>query len=259
MKKLSVKLLMALLMISFTSTTISAADWGLFELKGKVKSVTYYNEAGHIDLGGYSTITFSNDGKVNVPKGWKVIRNKQGHITEIQYISEKEVRSVQRVRRDSKERITYLSFDPIDACGCYQYNYTYNSKGYISKAIYETSEGDCTWTTTFTYTYQDFDENGNWTKRSFKAVTKEDCEGEKPTTSSRSGTDTRKITYHDGAKKVKNTTTKKTKKTKKSTDSKKSKDSKKSTKSKNSKKSSSKKDSKKSSSSKSKSSKSSKK
>ena len=43
MKKLSAKLLMALLLISFTTTTISAADWGLFELKGKVKSVTYTN------------------------------------------------------------------------------------------------------------------------------------------------------------------------------------------------------------------------
>ena len=258
MKKLSAKLLMALLLISFTTTTISAADWGLFELKGKVKSVTYYNGACHIDWEGYNQntkITFSNDGKVNVPKGLKVIRNKQGHITEIQYISEKEVRSVQRVRRDSKERITYLSFDRIDACGSYQYNYTYNSKGYISKAIYETWEEGCTWTTTFTYTYQDFDENGNWTKRSFKAVTKEDCEDGKPSTSSSSGTETRKITYHK-------TTASKDKKTTKSSDSKKSTkstDSKKSSKSKDSKKSSSKKDSKKSSSSKSKSSKSSKK
>ena len=67
MKKLSAKLLMALLLISFTTTTISAADWGLFELKGKVKSVTYYNEAGHIDWEGWKYLEASIDGTVKFP------------------------------------------------------------------------------------------------------------------------------------------------------------------------------------------------
>ena len=89
MKKLSVKLLMALLMISFTSTTISAADWGLFELKGKVKSVTYNKGNLPFILNNdkkINQITFSKEGKVNFPEDVKLIRNKRAHITEIDYI-----------------------------------------------------------------------------------------------------------------------------------------------------------------------------
>lgn len=251
MKKLSAKLLMALLLISFTATTISAADWGLFDLKGKVKSVTYTKgECPFMWSNGKNAkITFSGDGKVNIPKGMKVVRNKQGHITNIQISSD--VVYDQTIRRDSKERITYLCQSSEGASQWAEYEFYYNSKGYVSKVICEVGIFGCSETRTTTYTYQEYDDYGNWTKRSFKAVTKTICEASTPSTSSETGSETRTITYHEGAKKVKNTTTKKTTKStdsKKSKDSKMSKDSKKSTKSKDSKKSSSKKDSKKSSS-----------
>lgn len=209
MKKLSAILLMALLLISFTATTISAADWGLFELKGKVKSVTYnkgnlpfiLNENKNI-----TQITFSKDGKVNFPEDVKLIRNKRGHITEINYIykeNNSETFTEYKIQRDSKERITYLSTG--DYCAAPIYDFYYNSKGYVSKATETIGEEGYSKTTTFTYTYQEYDDYGNWTKRSYKAVAKEKVEGEKPTTSSYSGTDTREITYHEGAKKVNKT------------------------------------------------------
>lgn len=83
---------MVLLLISLTTATISAADWGLFDLKGKVKSVTYTNGSCPYvwrDAKGYevSVVSFSKEGKVIAPKGNKIIRNKKGHITDIQYHS----------------------------------------------------------------------------------------------------------------------------------------------------------------------------
>ena len=164
MKKLSAKLLMALLLISFTATTISAADWGLFELKGKVKSVTYnkgnlpfiLNENKNI-----TQITFSKDGKVNFPEDVKLIRNKRGHITEINYIykeNNSETFTEYKIQRDSKERITYLSTG--DYCAAPIYDFYYNSKGYVSKATETIGEEGYSKTTTFTYTYQEYDDYG---------------------------------------------------------------------------------------------------
>lgn len=260
MKKLNVKLLMALLLISFTSATISAADWGLFDLKGKVKSVTYktsheYNNScpyiwRDAKLNEVNVVSFSKEGKVIPPKGIKIIRNKRGHITDIKYLGELAeggtIWSSQEVARDSKERLTYLGQELYES-SC-EYNHYYNEKGYVYKSVITGNVVEDEYKETITYTYDSFDDNGNWTKRTCKLVGKLTSgnggyydNGKKETY-----TETRKITYYG-------TSASKDKKATKSTDSKKS------SKSKDSKKSSTSKDSKKSSSSKSKSSKSSKK
>ena len=43
MKTGIIKLVVVLLMATLASATMIAADWNAFDLKGKVKSVTYYN------------------------------------------------------------------------------------------------------------------------------------------------------------------------------------------------------------------------
>ena len=210
MKKLSVKLLMALLLISFTTTTISAADWGLFELKGKVKSVTYKNHdkygspcpyRWHDDKGNeVYVVSFTKDGKVIPPKGNKITRNKRGHITMIESLCEDPIGGgttwlYQKVARDSKERVTIITSQGIEYGG--QTKFNYNSNGYINKAVDKCYGGDES-TTIFSYTYESYDDYGNWTKRSIE-LKKEGGETE-------TYTESREITYHEGAKKVNNAT-----------------------------------------------------
>ena len=236
MKKLSAKLLMALLLISFTTTTIFAADWGLFDLKGKVKSVTYSdynhnycnNSACPYYWGDWNStknkkVSFTKEGKVIIPKGNKIIRNKRGHITDIKFyyyhqaIGEWRWGS-QEVRRDSKGRI--YSQTGVDTEVSWKTTHSYNSKGYIYKSVEDIFCAEVDGLKCYiTYTYQEFDDNGNWTKRSVK---RKYNDGTVET-----HTETRKITYYG-------TSASKDKKATKSTDSKKS------TKSKDSKKSSSK-------------------
>ena len=167
----------------------------------------------------------------------EITRNSRGHITSINsnihdcFVNHK-------IARDSKERVTIITLSYSETTYDTQLKFYYNSNGDIYKSTEQTLwfNGNTSSETT-TYTYQSYDDYGNWTKRTAK-IGKE------------SNVETRKITYHNGAKKVDKTTTKKATK---------STESKKSTISSDSKKPSISKDSKKSSSSKSKSSKSSKK
>ena len=203
MKKLSAKLLMALLLISFTTTTISAADWGLFELKGKVKSVTYKKNSYYDSPCPYRwhdakgnevyVVSFSKEGKVIPSNGNKITRNKRGHITHIECLCEDPYEGgtmwmYQKVARDSKERVTIITSQGYE-CG-WQTKFYYNSNGDINKSTVEeycNSDG----ITTYTYTYESYDDYGNWTKRTKKGDNGENI------------TQTREITYHDGARKVK--------------------------------------------------------
>lgn len=242
MKKLSVKSLIALLLITLTSTAISAADWGLFDLKGKVKSVTYMEQDNYGSRYPYiwrdakgnevNIVSFTKEGKVIPPKGIKIIRNKRGHITDIKYLGEDPVEggtiwSSQEVARDSKERLTYLRQELHESC--YEYNHYYNEKGLVYKTIINGDIVKDQFKRTITYTYDSFDDNGNWTKRTCKLVGKltSGWGGYYGHSEKRTYTETRKITYYG-------TSASKDKKATKSTDSKKS------TKSKDSKKSSSK-------------------
>ena len=132
----------------------------------------------------------------------------------------------QNIRRYSKERLTYRERARHESFE--EYNHYYNEKGYVYKSVKTGNVVEDEYKETITYTYDSYDENGNWTKRTCKLVGKLTSGGGGYYDSKKeTHTETRKITYYGtSASKDKNAT--------------KSTDSKKSTKSKDSKKSSSK-------------------
>ena len=181
---------MALLIFTFTTTTISAADWGLFELKGKVKSVTYHNGSCPFYLNDTcetKSFSFTNNGKVILPSdNIKLTRNSKGHITTITSFNSNDTLSAfEKVARDARERLTIVTNKTL---GC-QNHYSYDSNSFVNTSTeYDIPTGGCV---TYSYTYLNCDEYGNWTKRTKKGDNGENI------------TQTREITYHDGARKVK--------------------------------------------------------
>lgn len=63
------------------------------------------------------------------------------------------------------------------------------------KEIYSASEGGQAWTTTYTYEYISTDAQGNWTKRKVTAVEVEEVDGMAPQKSTKTYTETQKLTY----------------------------------------------------------------
>ena len=145
------------------------------ELKGNVKSVTYYTKGGLNYDDEYHegiTVEYNNNGSTaKDPYLDKVIRDKQNRITEISCSAEtllgvKTYRHIYEYdnKGNIKTEITY-----IDSERKKQTDYFYDSKGNVIKEIEkDISESDYKMLDQIVeYEYVSFDDRGNWTERKF--------------------------------------------------------------------------------------------
>ena len=82
------RIMMMLLMAVLASSTMMAADWAFYELKGKVKSVTTTEIDSRYGEPFSFTKKFTAAGKVIMDKGTKVTRDKKGRIIKISVYSD---------------------------------------------------------------------------------------------------------------------------------------------------------------------------
>lgn len=162
--------MVVLVLSMMASATAMAQDWGIFELKGKVKSVTYdwccpFNGVASYDDAG-QVVKFNTSGRVIVPEDGKIVRNNMGTAIDIQfYICEGEIEDWlnQKLVYDSEGRL-----QKVDTGGyeCERYTkFVYDGEGNVTKKVdIEEADGDI-YTMVTTYTYVSFDAQGNWTKR----------------------------------------------------------------------------------------------
>ena len=180
------RLIVALLMTTIASATVGAADWYAFDLKGKVKSVTYYNRSSPY-LWPYNdevrTYSFDTAGKVKAPKNIKVIRNKKGVAIDFKYyMPDWDYWFSQKLTYNSNGTLKNLEFQYFD--GAIYQEFHYDKNGRVCKiAQKEYCEGEEYTSITF-YEYISFDKKGNWTKRKSK-------------TNGSTNIETRKIAYYE--------------------------------------------------------------
>lgn len=142
------------------------------ELKGSVKSVTYYI------LGAYDdefhegvTVEYNNDGSTaKDPWSAKIIRDEQNRITEESY----EASTLFGLRTycdiyeydnkgNIKTMISYVNSEPSSRT-----EYFYDSKGIVTKKIRkDISDGPSFVDQITEYEYVSFDNKGNWTERKY--------------------------------------------------------------------------------------------
>ena len=187
--------MVALLLTTLSSATAMAEDWKVFDLKGKVKSVTYNDyTCPFLGVAPYSdngdVVTFDDSGRVIVPEDGNIIRDKNGVAINIQfYICEGEIDDWmdQKLKYDANGRL-----QKIDSGGyeCQHYiELVYDPQGYVAKRIeIEEAEGDVYLKIT-TYEYISFDAEDNWTMRKAKT----ECDWADPETT----IETRKIEYYE--------------------------------------------------------------
>ena len=195
MKTRVIRLMVALLLTTLSSATAMAEDWKVFDLKGKVKSVTYNDyTCPFLGVAPYSdngdVVTFDDSGRVIVPEDGNIIRDKNGVAINIQfYICEGEIDDWmdQKLKYDANGRL-----QKIDSGGyeCQHYiELVYDPQGYVAKRIeIEEAEGDVYLKIT-TYEYISFDAEDNWTMRKAKT----ECDWADPETT----IETRKIEYYE--------------------------------------------------------------
>lgn len=194
MKTRVIRLMIALLLTTLSSATAMAEDWKIFDLKGKVKSVTYNDYTcpflGVASFGNGEVVTFDDSGRVIVPEDGNIIRDKNGVAINIQfYICEGEIDDWmdQKLKYDTNGRL-----QKIDSGGyeCQRYReFVYDPQGYVAKRMnIEEAEGEVHLEIT-TYEYISFDEEGNWTMRKAKT----ECDWADPETT----IETRKIEYYE--------------------------------------------------------------
>ena len=195
MKQLK-RIMMMLLMTMTASTTMMAADWAVFGLKGKVKSVTYYNWSCPY-MWPYQTevkkISFNRAGNAIAPQCVKIVRNKKGIIKNIKYyFSDFEDWFDQEIIFDADGRVIRVCSSGIDGGGCDELYY--DEDGRVSQSITNSCVEGEDITIITTYTYSSFDAKGNWTKRTCQ-TTSSYASGAFPTETT-TKTESRKIIYY---------------------------------------------------------------
>ena len=170
------------------------SDWSIFELKGKVASVTYQDwgmcpfNGVKVNNNGSYVVSFDDSGNVVVPSDCRIIRDDKGVALEIQwYISEWDCWFGHELTYDSKGRLNNVVTDGYECVTSEELHY--DNQGRVSKKI-RTQDGDgesgYTWETS--YEYVAFDAQGNWTER--VATTVSDWDG------TNTETETRTILYY---------------------------------------------------------------
>ena len=196
MKKVTSRFIAVLLMAVMASATMIAADWAAFDLKGKVKSVTYYNYSCPY-MWPYNDevkkVSFNASGKVIAPRHVKVVRNKKGVAINFKYyMADWGEWFDQELTYDSNGRVIRRCSGGVDGGGCDE-NY-YDEKGRLYQSIVNAEvEGEEIRIVTY-YEYKSFDAKGNWTKRVCTTTTSY-ISGEFPSETTTS-TETRKIVYY---------------------------------------------------------------
>lgn len=164
-------------------------DLAYFELRGKVKSFTERNDDNSISY------SFTEKGKWNTYNG----RSIQNALSDVERDAQKRIIKYTEGEFDcvDTEEITYdsktgwVSKIKHNGEGEDITTFTYDEKGYLIKKVCEgeswemgAEEGEKFKDTT-TYTYESFDEHGNWTARSAKS------------SDGRSWKETRRIKYYE--------------------------------------------------------------
>ena len=194
MKKGTIRLMVVLLMAVMASATMKAADWGFYDLKGKVKRVTetvvdsrYGDPFSH-------TIKFNASGTVLLDKGTKISRDKKGRIIKISVYSD-EIEPMwlsTEYKYNAKGQVISSSGNGLESYGTTTYEYDYDGR-LVKEVLSGEVEGTC-YTSINTYTYHSFDSKGNWTKCIQTAkIIYDDAEYENETSKI---TRTRKIVYY---------------------------------------------------------------
>lgn len=160
--------LMAVIVLSMMATTAMAQDWDIFELNGKVKSVTYYDGCCPfigVSTGSYErqVVTFDAYGRVITPRNGKIVRNNLGVAKNIQYYFNEVESGEQELIYNSMGLLIHINSAGCECCT--NTELTYNSNGCVSSMMtIGEGEGDG-WTEMIYYEYLSFDSRGNWTKR----------------------------------------------------------------------------------------------
>ena len=193
MKKGTIRLMTVLLMAVFTSASMMAADWGFYNLKGKVKSVTETEVDSRYGDPFSHTIKFNASGTVLLGKGTKISRDKKGRIIKISVYSD-EIEPMwlsTEYKYNAKGQVISSSGDGLESYGTTTYEYDYDGR-LVKEVLSGEVEGTC-YTSINTYTYHSFDSKGNWTKCTQTAkIIYDDAEYQNETCKI---TRTRKITY----------------------------------------------------------------
>ena len=147
--------------------TVKTTDWDVFNLKGKVKTVTYYNwSSPYMWPCNYEVCTYSFDvtGNVFTPKDVKIARNLSGVAIEFQYyLSDWDCWFKQSLKYDSNGRLTGVDRGGVDGGSSSELHYDENGRVSM-ETEHECAEGE-EWDVVKCYEYISFDAKGNWTKR----------------------------------------------------------------------------------------------
>lgn len=174
MKTRVIRLMVAILLTTLSSVTAMAEDWKIFDLKGKVKSVTYNDYtcpfSGVASYGdNREVVTFDDLGRVIVPKDGNIIRNKNGVAINIQfYIYEGGIGlwMNQKLKYGTNGRLQKIDSEGWGAQ--HHIEFVYDPQGYVAKIMYIGEGEGAVYLETTTYEYILFDTEGNWTKRKAK-------------------------------------------------------------------------------------------
>ena len=185
-----------LLMITMASAKMKAADWNAFDLKGRVKSVTYYNWSSpyawpyNEEVRKYS---FNAAGYVIAPKDVRVIRNNSGVAIDFQYyLLDWDHWFDQSLSYNSNGRLVGVESRGVDGGSSKELHYDENGRVYM-EIVHGFAEGD-DYRIVINFKYISFDAKGNWIKRVKKSTTSYPGGGY-PTETSTS-TETRQIVYY---------------------------------------------------------------
>lgn len=197
MKAGVIRLVVVILIATMASATMIAADWNAFDLKGKVKSVTYYNSSSpymwpyNKEVCKYS---FNAAGNVIAPKYIRVIRNQRGFAINFQYyLLDWDHWFDQSLSYNSNGRLVGVKFGGVDGGYSKGLHYDENGRVYM-ETVNGSAEGD-DYKIVIYFKYISFDAKGNWIKRVKKSTTSYPGGGY-PTETSTS-TETRQIVYYE--------------------------------------------------------------
>lgn len=197
MKAGVIRLVVVILIATMASATMIAADWNAFDLKGKVKSVTYYNSSSpymwpyNDEVRKYS---FNSAGDVIAPKGVRVIRNNSGVAIDFQYyLLDWNHWFDQSLSYNSNGRLVGVGFGGVDGGYSKELHYDENGRVYM-ETVNGSAEGD-DYKIVIYFKYISFDAKGNWIKRVKKSTTSYPGGGY-PTETSTS-IETRQIVYYE--------------------------------------------------------------
>ena len=147
--------------------TVKITDLDAFDLKGKVKTVTYYNWSSPY-MWPYNnevcTYSFDVTGNVFAPRDVKITRNLRGEAIEfLYYLSDWDCWFKQSLKYDSNGRLARVDRSGVDGGSSSELQYDKKGRVYM-ETEHECAEGEA-WDVVKCYEYISFDAEGNWTKR----------------------------------------------------------------------------------------------